>query len=151
MEEPETQLLNIIQALNRWVWKQQVGTPVIDEWLRCFGSDCLPGSHGRLQALYLLSRFMYFGDEEVRALLRALYRDHFKYPMVATIRRTMGNTRDVDALNAAYNSELLRSRFLAIGNPAESGAHLLYHFRQENELSSRLFISTHELFNTAMP
>lgn len=146
-DEPETQLLNVIQALNRWVWRQQVGTPVIDEWLRCFGSDCSPGSPGRLQALYLLSRFMYFGDEEVRALLRALYRDHFKYPLVATIRRGMSNTRDVDALNAAYNTELLKSRFLAIGNPSESGAHLLYHFRQENALNSRLFISTHELFD----
>ena len=147
MEDSESQLLNIIQALNRWVWRQQVGTPLIEDWLRCFGSDCVPGSPGRLQALYLLSRFMYFGDEEVRALLRALYRDNFKYPIVASIRRTMGNTRNVDELNTAYKSELSKSRFLAIGNPAESGAHLLYHFRQENELDSRLFISTHELFD----
>ncbi len=147
VEDSESQLLNIIQALNRWVWRQQVGTPLIEDWLRCFGSDCVPGSPGRLQALYLLSRFMYFGDEEVRALLRALYRDNFKYPIVASIRRTMGNTRNVDELNTAYKSELSKSRFLAIGNPAESGAHLLYHFRQENELDSRLFISTHELFD----
>ena len=147
MSELEAELFNVIQSLNGCVWRRQVSTPMIEEWLRCFGTDCEPGEPGRVHALYLLSRFMYFGDEEVRALLRALYRDSFKYPLVAQVRRRMAHSRDLIALNTEYEKEVERSRFLAIGNPSESGAHLLYHYRQENSLNSKLFISTHELFD----
>jgi hypothetical protein len=34
-----------------------------------------------------------------------------------------------------------------MGNPSESGTHLLYFFRQENGLASNLFIHTHQIFS----
>jgi hypothetical protein len=33
-----------------------------------------------------------------------------------------------------------------MGNPSESGTHLLYYFRQENKLPTKLFVHPHELF-----
>jgi hypothetical protein len=39
-----------------------------------------------------------------------------------------------------YKTELLGTRFIGVGNPAESGAHLLYYFRQVNRLPKKLFV-----------
>ena len=36
-----------------------------------------------------------------------------------------------------------------MGNPAESGTHLLYYFRQENRLPKSLFVHEHELLTSA--
>jgi hypothetical protein len=41
---------------------------------------------------------------------------------------------------------LLLLGFIGVGNPAESGAHLLYFFRQVNHLSKDLFADIHEAF-----
>lgn len=146
-EDLEAEFMNAIQALNASVWRNRVDARTIEEWLKEFGTDCQPGSAGRLHALYLLSRFMYFGDEEVRALLRALYRDHFRYPIIAEIRSQSEHTRDATVLSSKFEAALAQTRFLAMGNPSESGTHLLYHYRQENGLSSKQFISTHEIFD----
>jgi hypothetical protein len=147
MSDLEAELLSAIQVLNACVWRNRVDLRTIEQWLKEFGTDGQPGAPGRMHALYLLSRFMYFGDEEVRALLRALYRDHYRSPTIAEIRRQAGDTRDQSVLRAGFQLALSRTRFLAMGNPSESGTHLLYHYRQENDLTSKLFISTHEIFD----
>ncbi len=147
MSDLEAEFLGVIHALNTCVWRNRVDAHTIEEWLREFGVDGQPGSNGRIHALYLLSRFMYFGDAEVRALLRALYRDHFRYPLVARIRRQEGDTRDETRIRAGFERMLARTRFLGIGNPSDSGTHLLYHYRQENDLTTRQFISTHEILD----
>lgn len=147
MSELEAELLDVIQALDTCVWHNGVDASTIEEWLREFGVDGETGSEGRKHALYLLSRFMYFGDAEVRALLRALYRDHYRYPIIASIRKNNGDTRDEELLQTEYGRVLGSTRFLGMGNPSESGTHLLYHYRQENDLTSRLFISPHEIFD----
>ena len=46
-----------------------------------------------------------------------------------------------------YQLALAETRFLGIGNPSESGTHLLYYFRQENQLAPSLFVHPHELFD----
>lgn len=146
-DELEAVILAAIQALNTCVWKKGVDLRTIELWLKEFGAKCQAGTSGRLHALYLLSRFMYFGDEEVRGLVRALYRDRFRYPIIADIRRQAGNTRDEAVLRAGFDAVQARTRFLAMGNPSESGTHLLYHYRQENDLTRNLFISTHEILD----
>jgi len=147
MSDLETELLSTIQTLDTYVWQRRVDVPTIEQWLKSFGVDGQFGERGRLHALYLLSRFMYFGEREVRALLRALHRDYYRYPIVAEIRRQAGDTREEGILQAGFDSELSRTRFLGMGNPSESGPHLLYHYRQENELPNKLFISPHEIFD----
>jgi hypothetical protein len=147
----EDDLLGDIQVLNRAVWRSSVDARVIDEWLKGFGQDGLPGSKGRLHGLYLLSRFLYYGDAEIRALLRALFRDHFRYPIIAAIRELAGHTRDEGFLNTAFALALDRTRFLGIGNPSESGTHLLYFYRQENMLKRDLFVNWHDVFDLSQP
>jgi len=137
-----------IKTLNDTVWEQRAPWPKVTDWLRNFAPDVPDNNHSeQLHALYLLGRFMYFGDSEMRELLRSLYRDIFKYPIVASLRRLNADTKNYDLLDCLFQQELQRTRFLGIGNPSESGTHLLYHFRQENRLTKDLFLNTHQIFS----
>lgn len=147
MADLEQALLDSIQTLSSSVWGKRADGKTIEQWLKEFGPDGEPGTRGRVHALYLLSRFMFFGDEEIRELLRSLFRDHFKYPIVAQVRRQAADTRDEGVLRAAFDLALSRTRFLGMGNPSESGTHLLYLYRQVNGLSKCSFIGTHEIFD----
>jgi hypothetical protein len=82
----------------------------------------------------------------MRVLLRSLYRDFLYQPKLQQIREANELTRDWAVINPHYTKALESWRFLGLGNPSESGTHLLYYFRQENQLPTRLFISQHELF-----
>jgi len=46
--------------------------------------------------------------------------------------------------------ELDCTRFLGIGNPSESGVHLLYYFRQENCLPKDVFIDASRAFKSTV-
>jgi hypothetical protein len=131
-----------IKVLNETLWDNRALNPSIEKWLANFTTD-LEKSH----ALYLLSKFMYFGAVPMRNLLRALYRDLYRYPIIDSIRRANGNTLDTNLIEANFRAEENNTRFLGVGNPSESGAHLLYFFRQENKLSKRLFAYTDEVLD----
>ncbi len=120
------------------------------DWLNNFNGNEIDNGIERLHALYLLSKFMYFGNMELRELLKCVYRDLFKYPIIAEIRKKNNDTTDQVFLNTEFKKEISKTRFLGIGNPSESGVHLLYYFRQENGLSKEYFINTHEIFRTTI-
>src|SRR5258708_40104948 len=92
---------------------------------------------------------MYFGSRQMRALLKSLYRDKFKYPIVERIRRANADTLDAGLIQAQFKEALDRTRFLGVGNPSESGVHLLYYYRQENQLKKKYFINAHEIFTVS--
>lgn len=143
----EDDLIRKIKVLNDTIWEQRAKQPYIDRWLDNFLPPAAPPSpNERLHALYLLSNFLYFGGREMRELLKSLFRDKYKYPIVQSIRQAHGNTSDCALIAAEFSKELHRTRFLGVGNPSESGCHLLYYFRQENELPKTLFIHAHQIF-----
>lgn len=139
--------LDKIKTLNERVWESRAGRPAIEAWLDNFADDWDSDPSEKLHALFLLSHFMYFGDEEIRVLLKSLFRDLFRYPIVEQLRKDSAGSLDAQSLQGQFATELARSRFLGIGNPAESGTHLLYYFRQENGLTKDLFVHTHQIFN----
>lgn len=136
-----------IKSLNETVWEKRAAWPDVQDWLKNFAEDPSAGPSERLHALHLLAQFMYFGSQEMRELLKALYRDHFKYPLVERIRKENGDTKDVAFVRTRFDQLLETTRFLGVGNPSESGTHLLYYFRQENVLPKKLFIHTHQIFS----
>lgn len=141
------ELMRKVKTLNETVWESRAPGHRVEEWLQNFAEDAPGDSFSeRLHALHLLGRFIYFGDAEMREMLRSLYRDVFKYPIVASLRRSNENTRNFELLSSLFQRELAQTRFLGIGNPSESGTHLLYHFRQENSLSKNSFINAHQIF-----
>lgn len=143
MDLIKQQLKNKIRILNEKIWEDRVKNPEIEDWLNNF--DSIRGNE-RLQALYLLSNFMYFGYAQMREMLKSMFRDLFKYPIVEHIRKENEDTVNVKFINEEFQKKLERTRFLGVGNPSESGYHLLYYFRQENSLDKNLFIHAHKIF-----
>lgn len=135
-----------IKTLNETIWENRATERAIAEWLDNFVAASLSTPDERAHALFLLSNFVYYGSRQIRELLRALYRDLYRYPIVETIRRANNNTLDSRIIDRLFRDELEQTRFLGIGNPSESGCHLLLYFRQENGLPSDRFIHTHQIF-----
>lgn len=135
-----------IKTLNETIWENRATEPAVAEWLDNFATPNASIRDEQAHALYILSNFMYFGSRQIRQLLKALYRDLYKYPIVELIRRENDNTLESDFIEQLFLHELQRTRFLGIGGPAESGNHLLYYFRQENGLPKSRFIQEHDLF-----
>lgn len=142
-----SELQEKIKRLQETIWEGKASWPVVDKWLKQFTEDQDLENDGQIQALFLLSHFMYFGVPEIRELLRALYRDLICYPMIQKIRAAEGNTKDSTLIKMKLEAEVSAMRFIGIGNPSESGYHLLYYFRQENRLSKSNFIHTHQIFS----
>lgn len=130
-----------IQTLNGILWDNRALKPSIEEWLKNFENE-----EEREEALFLLSKCMYFGHTNIRTILRSLYRDKFRATVIQEIRADFGDTMDGTIIEEEYKKRLSRTRFLGVGNPSESGVHLLYYFRQENRIPRKLFINTDELF-----
>lgn len=136
-----------LKNLSETVWEDRACWTDIQDWLVNFLDDLSENPSERMHALYLLSSFMYFGSREMRELLKSLFRDLYRYPIVAEIRQRSANSTNTQAIKDAFQEELKRTRFLGVGNPSESGTHLLYYFRQENNLPKTLFINQYEVFD----
>lgn len=134
-----------VMKLSQNLWEHKVDGNSIKRWLGNFESSSTYDSCEQTHAMYLLSNFMYFGAREIRVLLESLYRDKFLKPLIQDVRRRNSDTRDFIIIEKEIDYEVASTRFLGIGNPSESGTHLLYFFRQENGLSKEAFIHSHEI------
>ena len=135
-----------IKILNRFVWEDRLRGNVVSDWLSQFLDHGDIRESEQMQVLFLLSHFLYFGQDEIRFLLKSLFRDFIRAPILQEIRMANAHTRDPAVLQAKFAERLMRIRFLPVGNPAESGAHILYYFRQENGLARSQFMNTHQIF-----
>ncbi len=86
---------------------------------------------------------MFFDTREVRELLKCIYRDKFKQSIMAAI-----DSDDHEHIDKELEIEIKKSRFIPVGNPSESGSHLLYYFRQDNRLSKEHFLNTSEIYSS---
>ncbi len=132
-------LIDKLMTLNDHLWEGRVDRPRINRWLTNFTGVTTDESSEHNYALLLLSHVMYFGERELRELLHALYRDRYRYRLIQQIRNHYGRTTSLAAIHQKYRAALNSTRFLPVGNPSESGTHLLYWFRQENRLPHDLF------------
>jgi hypothetical protein len=135
-----------LRTLSDHAWDQEVHWAHINGWRENFVGEYLSESDERLHGMLALSKFMYFSKRLVREMLRSLYRDYFEAPLLQRIRRNCGDTLDSSLIRRLYAQELAGTRFIGVGNPSESGAHLLYYFRQVNDLSKDLFVDFHGAF-----
>lgn len=141
-------LMQRILVLSDYAWERRIDEASVGRWL-----DNFDGGSGhavpveRLHALYLLSQFLYFGVREIRVLLQSVYRDLFLIPLIQEVRSADGGTRDPARIEEGVRDAMLRTRFMGVGNPSESGVHLLYYFRQENGLGKNQFMDTARIFS----
>lgn len=139
-----------LMVLSDQLWEGRIDRRTIEDWLSNFTGQTVDVDAERDHALALLTHVMYFAERELRELLRALFRDHYRYRVIQEIRDSLDRTTDVHQINEAFDLALQRTRFLALGNPSESGTHLLYWFRQENQLPRELFVHPHELTDRSL-
>lgn len=139
-EEYKEHLYSKIKILNETLWEYRVRKDKLEDWLSNFETE-----DEKFHALHLLSEFTYFGDVQLRHLLRSLYRDLYRYPIIESIRRLNNNTIDPNRIEPIFTDLQHKTRFFGIGNPSESGVSLLYYFRQENRLSKKLFSHSKEI------
>lgn len=133
-----------VLTLNERVWEERANGPTVESWLNNFdGRTGHSAEIERLHALYLLSQFMYFGTSEIRVLLKALYRDLHLWPLAQEVRARTSNETE---FLAEMVKEREATRFLGVGNPSESGVHLLYYFRQENSLGKGAFLDSAQMY-----
>lgn len=136
-----------LKSLSETIWERKHSLAHIEQWVNQFETTDNIQDDERIHALYLLTNFIYFGQVEIRSLLVSMYRDLFRTPAIHHIRRAHGNTTDTNFLFSEFQKQLEATKFLGVGNPSESGAHLLYYFRQENMLPRTAFINSHEIFS----
>lgn len=142
------QLLSNLKHLSQMAWDNECELPVVRTWLDQFtGRTKWSADEEQHEMLYLLTNFIYFGMNEVRGLLRALYQQVFRYRLIEAIRARHNDTTDRNLINRELAEELHRTRFVPIGNPSESSSHLLYYFRQENSLPKSMFVNAIDLFD----
>jgi hypothetical protein len=138
-----------IAVLSERVWENRNQWPQVEAWLKNFdGGAGYEPEVEQLHALFLLSQFLFIGSAETRVLLQSVYRDLFLIPLIQEVRTALGGCRDPIVVEGAVNDALTKTRFLGVGNPSESGVHLLYYFRQENGLSKKLFLDSAAVFTT---
>ena len=138
-----------ITVLSERVWEGRNRWPDVQAWLENFdGRSGRDPKIEQLHALFLLSQFLFIGSTETRVLLQAVYRDLFMIPLIQEVREALAGSRDLGAVTAHLQAELQKTRFLGVGNPSESGVHLLYYFRQENDIPKSLFLDSAAMFTT---
>ena len=141
------ELLVKIMKLSQNIWEHRVKDENIKKWLENFDTNDELAKCESTHALFLLSQFMFFGVREIRELLKSIYRDKVKNPLIQTVRRKLGDTKVKHDIAQAFKQEMAATRFLGMGNPSESGNHLLYFFRQENSLPKGIFIHSHQILS----
>ena len=142
-------LYDKIMSLNELIWEGRADRPAVEQWLENFTGDCTNRSTERRHALYLLSKFLYYGHAEVRHLLRSMYQDLIRNPLTVEVRARASDKDDFGSIHQGFLDEVGRTRFLGLGKPAESGTRLLYDFRLINDLSVNSCLSVPELFTGA--
>ena len=140
-----------LRTLADHAWDREIVWSQIQAWADNFTGETASIDVEREHSLIALSRFIYFGKRLVREMLRSLYRDHFEAPLIQRIRRNCQHTRDAAILRTHFKQELKSTRFIGVGNPSESGAHLLYYFRQVNRLSKEFFVDLGAAFSEIQP
>ncbi len=140
MDKIKETLINKIKILNESIWEGKASQLAVNNWLDNFEAE------DQLNSLFLLANFMYFGSRQMRELMSSLYRDLYRTPIIHKIREENENTLDSKIIEKEFVRSLKNTKFLGIGNPSESGCHLLYYLRQENQLPKTCFAHTHEIF-----
>ena len=140
--------LGTVLILDQELWHRQITEPTIRRWSAQFSGRVRNEDEEQALALAALSHFMFFGEAELRVLSQALFQEHLWYPLAREFRQAHDNTIDEQKIERAVRKELDETVIVGPGNPSESAAHLLYHFRVSNDLPLGIFSSPSAVINS---
>jgi hypothetical protein len=107
----------------------------VEQWLSNFKGKVLEADYERQLALWLLCNFVFYNQNEVRHLCRSAFRELLHFMLVPVDDGSDKNWEEM------ANQVLDNTRFYHLGRPGESGAFILYYFRQENKLGVPSFLT----------
>lgn len=127
LSKKERHMLNLM-AFNEHIWENRISRSRIDRWLDNFLSE-----EDKLVALDILSKFLYFNENEIMKLCEIAFKQ-----LLLRISKIEAEKVSIDLKNLREKF-LKRCRFYGLGGASESSHHLLYRFRQMNDLPEALF------------
>jgi hypothetical protein len=125
-----------------WNIGHRIHKPSILKWLDNFTGKALYDGDDSSQlesaakrekqiALFLLCNFVYYNESEIKYLVRLMLNKYV---------HNVFSSKNVDRITVQDFIQLIdETQFTFLGNISESSSYLLYHFRQENELSKECF------------
>jgi len=130
---PEDVLYKQIMLTNEMMWSNKIKKPKIEKWLNNFTGEVDDHIYEKRIALWLLLNYVYYNEEEVRHLCKALFNKFIHYQIK--------NNKDIlgEDIKSTLSNLLSRVCFSYLGQPSESSAYMLYYFRQENDLMTDYF------------
>lgn len=134
-------LFRKIKSLNEHLWDNRAMRPAVDIWLETFSGGYTSAEVEQLHALYLLSKFQYYGRTEIDELLRSMFQDLFRHTLSMKFRGRLVDRDNIDEIHQEFLIELDQTRFVGLGGPSESGPHILYNFRTVNGLLESDFVN----------
>jgi len=135
----EEELFNKLMLTSDFVWKNGINRDNIENWLSNFNGYVFDIPYERQIALWLLSNFVYYNIDEVKHLCKTLFRDFIHYMLI--------NEKKEPNIEKNLKDVLNESRFYPLGSAGESGAYIMYYFRQVNKLSNYLISQPDKLSN----
>jgi len=125
---PEEELFRQIMLTVENVWGNKLSSRDVEKWLSNFGGLVFSLDYERRLALYLLANFVYYNDAEVRHLCKTLFNEFLHWVLLHEDPQIVSN------IEAALDLTCYTSRFYPWGRLGESGAYVLYYFRQANNI-----------------
>ena len=131
------ELLKKIMVTINVAWRNNLDYSTINNWLANFSGEALGNKQLEQNlALWLLYNFTYFNEEEIKHLCKLI------------LRKFLHSTLKNNIITMEYIKEVLKNtHFLPLGKSSESGAYVLYMFRQENDLPVMFFNENSSLDN----
>jgi len=122
----EEDLTKQIMHISATVWKHELTGKDIDNWLSNFRGDIFTKQEEKIIALWLLTHFVYYNEDEVRHLCKILYKDFIHFLI---------EKNKPEDIKQFISSAITKYKFHHLGKGSESGAYVLYYFRQQNDLA----------------
>jgi hypothetical protein len=131
----EEEMFRQIMLTVETAWQNRLSLTQVEHWLSNFKGDVFSVEYERQLALWLLCNFVYYNQNEVWHLCKTAFREFLHFML------TSAPLQPANKLEEAANRVLDNTRFYHSGRPGESGAFVLYHFRQVNNLGVRNFLT----------
>ncbi|MEW8522568.1 MAG: hypothetical protein AB2552_05900 [Candidatus Thiodiazotropha endolucinida] len=132
-------LLDEIVLTNELVWSKRVSKDTINDWLSNFNGEVFIKEYEEKLALWLLSNFVFYNEQEVSHLCRTIYREYLHSRLIDV------TTGSIDKrLDNIYST----SMYSSLGTQGESGSMILYLFRTANGIGKRDIISNPSTIRT---
>lgn len=147
------ELMDRVQSLISRVWNigHVYHQPRIDKWLSNFTGEALKEYYNDQKiaknretqlALFLLCNYVYYNEIEIKHLVKEMFFNYVHHTFVKGQEKKESIVASDDLRNL-----IKRTQFTYMGEASESSSYLLYHFRQENELSRQCFRENKEAEN----